>query len=1530
MSLIKNAKLFGFFDNTESHSERNFKLILSVLSGVLCFFLSPFSISSQIGSSFINLPISIVFPFTISIAYGWRYGLISALSFGAFYPFLLWPEEGFGNFLTTSIYLFFFTSIGIMNQYNNEKRFDRYFVRLFLIITSFSIILFVSFIFLLNHLLQLNSFYWSNQVLHSIDRKLTIFFAIKDSINFAIIIIFSDLIIRLPIVRHLLRLPIERKMRVNTKIFVSSIIASLLVWFSFVGLGIVLLKHNGFDDGHLMLALYIIVIGGFLAARTIIFFIENEIEVRDALTESEKSLKMQFDLMPSACIVWAKDMSIVNWNPAAEKIFGFTKEEVVGKKAVETIIHPSISLEILSLWEKLLKDGVDLNSTNENITKQGAKITCEWLNTPIKAAGGELIGVISMVQDVTESKAIEDCLEFISFHKWENTQFNFFDAMSKYLSEKLDFEYVLINRVNSAILKAQSVSYYKNGNHSKEISYFLSGTPCENVYGKQLCIYPCDISNLFPSDIALKQMEAESYIGQPLWNSKNEPIGFIALIGKKRLAKINLAKSILNIVANSISGEMERVEVENNLRRSEFFFKESQRAANIGSYITDFEKGYWESSEVLDNIFGIDISYSRTIPGWIDIIHPDDQEMMGKYLTENVITNREPFDKEYRIVRKSDGEVRWVNGLGKAEFDDRGKIISLIGTIQDITERKKAEYSIQESEEQIRMITNNIPAYISYVDKSLHYRYVNENYERLCGLPNHEIIGKHIREVLGEEYMVANLENIQKVLRGEKVNYENEILTKMGENLFVSVSCIPHFDESGQVAGYYVFSRDITEKVIAEKANRESQAKVRAIVDSTLDSIWAISTNYEILYVNEFFRSEFYDAFGISLEPGINILDSLPEYLKEIWKPRYDKGLSGEYFIFEDGVEIGDYRRYFEVSVNPIQIEGKVIGVSMFSRDTTARKLAEKALAESEDRFQKVAESAEEWFWEIDANGLYTYSNSVVEKVLGYSVEEVVGKIHFYDLFDPNEKEYLMENAFKLINSQHKIKNFINVNIHKDGHKVTLRTSGSPIFDINDNIVGYRGVDADITKEKEIEKALRDSEEKFRLSFKTSPDSVNINALDGTYIEVNEGFTRLTGYTEKEVIGKSSLEINIWKNPSDRQKLVEGLMKDGICNNLEAEFRLKDGSVKTALMSARIINIDNKPHILSMTRDITERKKYEDSLKTFSWAVEQSPASIVITDTKGCIEFVNRKFIEVTGYSCDEAIGNTPSVLKSGYTSKEEYKNLWDTILSGNDWQGQFCNLKKNGEKYWENALISPITNEKGDIIHFVAIKEDITEKRDQERKTLSYIVEAEERERNRFSQELHDGLGPILSTIKLFFQWLHQTDDDSKRDMIFENGISNLNEAIDTIREISNNLSPRTITTFGVNAALKNFISNINQTQKLKIDYESNIDNRFNKNIEIIIYRIVTELINNTLKYANASKVIINLNEINGCIKLQYTDDGIGFDYNKSVSQGKGIGLFNIIQRINTLDGTINVVSAIGKGVNIIISLPLESNNLV
>jgi PAS domain S-box-containing protein len=179
--------------------------------------------------------------------------------------------------------------------------------------------------------------------------------------------------------------------------------------------------------------------------------------------------------------------------------------------------------------------------------------------------------------------------------------------------------------------------------------------------------------------------------------ASDQTFGLLQL-NDRRCDRFTPAKIVLfERLADSLAIALAQRQTEMALHESEYFFKESQRVGFIGSYKTDFVKGYWESSEILNQIFGIDQDYDRSIPGWLDIVHPDDQEMMGKYLEDEVIGQHKRFDAEYRIVRKQDHAIRWVHGLGEVDFDKQGNILSMIGTIQDITERKLVEEALRTS-----------------------------------------------------------------------------------------------------------------------------------------------------------------------------------------------------------------------------------------------------------------------------------------------------------------------------------------------------------------------------------------------------------------------------------------------------------------------------------------------------------------------------------------------------------------------------------------------------------------------------------------------------------------------------------------------------------------------------------------------------------------------------------------------------------------------------------------------------------------
>ncbi|MDR2009643.1 MAG: histidine kinase [Bacteroidales bacterium] len=216
-------------------------------------------------------------------------------------------------------------------------------------------------------------------------------------------------------------------------------------------------------------------------------------------------------------------------------------------------------------------------------------------------------------------------------------------------------------------------------------------------------------------------------------------------------------------------------------------------------------------------------------------------------------------------------------------------------------------------------------------------------------------------------------------------------------------------------------------------------------------------------------------------------------------------------------------------------------------------------------------------------------------------------------------------------------------------------------------------------------------------------------------------------------------------------------------------------------------------------------------------------------------------------------------------------------------------------------------------------------EKRASEKRFLSIIIKAEENERRRLAKDLHDGLGPLLSTIKMSVSALKKQENNEHSKEILNNLDNVIVESIKSIKDVSNNLSPHVLDHFGLNKAINNFIDKINTTNTLKIHFKSNLnEQRFEQNIESVLYRLTCELINNTMKHANASTVNIDLNYDIYSINMRYSDDGIGFEVdNLFKPQEKSTGYYNIYSRISTLKGKIDVQSTAGKGVDILIHIP-------
>jgi PAS domain S-box-containing protein len=323
------------------------------------------------------------------------------------------------------------------------------------------------------------------------------------------------------------------------------------------------------------------------------------------------------------------------------------------------------------------------------------------------------------------------------------------------------------------------------------------------------------------------------------------------------------------------------------------------------------------------------------------------------------------------------------------------------------------------------------------------------------------------------------------------------------------------------------------------------------------------------------------------------------------------------------------------------------------------RKQAENALRQDELYLRTILQTTRDGFWMLDAAGRIIDANKACCDMTGYSMDELkqFGINDLDAVEDPTATakhiQQVIANGSGIFETRHQ---------RKDGSIFDVEISTTFVAEDGGRFICFS---RDISERKQIEARLRMSEDKFSTAFRVSPDAININRLeDGMYLEINEGFKALTGFKDEDVIGKTSLEINIWDNPQDRKRLVQGLKEKGVVNNLEAPFRCMDGSIKICLMSARMIEINGEKCILSITRDITDRKLKDEEYTTF---IQTSFDGFWAMDTSGRFLDVNDALCQMLGYSREEFLRMQVADIENVEKAEDVAAHIQKIIRTGSD-----------------------------------------------------------------------------------------------------------------------------------------------------------------------------------------------------------------------------------------------------------------------
>lgn len=438
--------------------------------------------------------------------------------------------------------------------------------------------------------------------------------------------------------------------------------------------------------------------------------------------------------------------------------------------------------------------------------------------------------------------------------------------------------------------------------------------------------------------------------------------------------------------------------------------------------------------------------------------------------------------------------------------------------------------------------------------------------------------------------------------------------------------------------------------------------------------------------------------------------------------------------------------------------------------------------------------------------------------------------------------------------------------------------------------------------------------------------------IEGNLVALSPKAHLIFGYKDiKEMIGINvANELYFFKQ--DRINMMNQLSVNGEIKSSKLILKHKDGSEIFVETSARLVFDENKNIIgvegvlRDTTKIILAEKNLKETLVNYYKIFNSSNDSIFILDMySGKIVDANRRANQIFKYNFDEFRKLNFLELKSDGKTVSNYDFFIDKLKRAKEIGIQFFEWQmhsKNNDQYWVDiSLLYTLISGKDRI---VATVRDITERKEHEKNILFKMIEAEEKERERYAKELHDGVSPILSTVKLYSNALKDCRDSKMQTEITGKLENTIEEAIRTLSEISNNLSPHILQNFGLIEAIKSFVSKIKETIDIDITIKADFEGRLNEIIEVTFFRITIELINNTIKHSKAKEVLINFIKKENILYLQYRDNGIGFDIDKVQLENRGMGIFNIIKRVESLKGNINFLKN-SNGADLNINIPLK-----
>lgn len=648
--------------------------------------------------------------------------------------------------------------------------------------------------------------------------------------------------------------------------------------------------------------------------------------------------------------------------------------------------------------------------------------------------------------------------------------------------------------------------------------------------------------------------------------------------------------------------------------------------------------------------------------------------------------------------------------------------------------------------------------------------------------------------------------------------------------------------------------------------------------------------------------------------------------------------------------------RTIQISHVVMIFEGKKAILEVFN-DITEQEKAQVTLVKSRDFYLTLFEKFPALIWRAGTDAKCNYFNLTWLEFTGRTLEQESGD-GWAEGVHPDDLQRCIDIYLKAFGNREPFAMEYRLRHHSGEYRWIL-DNGQPFQDIDGKFDGYVGACYDISERRRMSEAIQESEERHRQLIELLPDAVLVHSHERIIYANHAAVQLLNCKSIEEIMGREIMDFVHPEFRTVKKNRLQRIVETGEAAPLtEEEFIQADGNIIHVEVASKRFVFNSTPSVLSVIRDVTESKRAEDELRKLSRAIEQSPSSIVITDTNGTIEYANPYFSRLTGYSLDEVIGQNPRVLKSGEMPPEGYRELWETITSGREWRGEFHNRKKNGELYWEYASISPIRDAQGKITHFLAVKEDMTElkKATEELHQAKEAAEAANQAKSEFlaniSHEIRTPMNGVIGMTELllgteldleqrdYLKMVQSSADDLLtliNDILDFSKIEAGKFELDTIDLNLQEIVEKTVETFAL------------RVQSKGLELLSFVDPKIPEVLvgdPMRIRQILINLLGNAVKFTEKGEIEIRValeNITDGCCNVHFSirDTGIGISKEKmdrlfkSFSQvdgsttrkygGTGLGLAISKKLAELMGGAIGVDSRQGQGSTFFFSLPIK-----